>query len=381
MGIIKKPKNSLKYLKNVPDIAICPHCYEAKDYFKYKSKLKEHLSGSSSCKNSIVRKGDKPSKEFEVNHMVKTKSEAKQHFLHLTPNSTFSNVTGMTSARKCKQHGCNAMLRMRKSDRVCSINGKEPQIVSGYVIIGSLEHNHDDNVPLYAYCPYEKHDHKILEKHFKTLTAAKKEIKKLYKKYKEENRMKKRDQTIHYHCMDHPNCASWLRIVKKKRGYLVRGCVRHSKKSNSGFKLKLQSSSKETPNKPSNEPLIEEVNEPSSAPLVEDINDEINGQLSSPLVEDIREPIIASSIEPLDNNEQVNVPSNTPLVSGIIESSNEPLVEDNSEQINEPSNFSLVGELGTLVGLSEVSYSCSTCDFKVKTLEEMADHSMTFGHF
>ena len=56
-------------------------------------------------------------------------------------------------------------------------------------------------------------------------------------------------------------------------------------------------------------------------------------------------------------------------------------IESSNEQINEPSNFSLVGELGTLVGLSEVSYSCSTCDFKVKTLEEMADHSMTFRHF
>ena len=115
--------------------------------------------------------------------------------------------------------------------------------------------------------------------------------------------------------------------------------------------------------------------------MVEEIGKEIDEPSSIPLVEDIREPIIALSIETLDNNEQVNVPSNTPLVSGIIESSNEPLVEDNSEQINEPSNFSLVGELGTLVGLSEVSYSCSTCDFKVKTLEEMADHSMTFRHF
>ena len=202
MDIIKEPENSLNYWKKGP--GICEHCYEAKPYFKYKSKLKEHqnghLEGESYCKNSSVRKGQKPSEEFEVNHMVKTKSEAEHHLLQLTPNSNYSNASGSKGVRKCKQQhqGCNAMLRYRKSDRFCSTKSGD-QIVSGYVIIGSLEHNHDVNVPLYAYC-YQSHYHEIIEEFYETLTAAKDEIKKLFATYKEENGMNRRDHTIHYHC-------------------------------------------------------------------------------------------------------------------------------------------------------------------------------------
>ena len=238
MSAIKKPKNSLNYLKNLDKS--CKICFEAKEYFKYPSKLEEHWNGGETCKNSSVRKGDEPSKEFEVNHMFKTELEAKEYFLQLTPNSTFSYATGgRKSVRKCKQHkqGCTAMLRMRKSDRFCRTNGEEYEIVSGYVVIGSIEHNnHGENVPLYAYC-YERHAHEVIEKFYETLTAAKDEIKKLFTTYQEENGMNRRDHTIHYHCDDHADCTAWLRIVKVEERYLVRGCVNHSKKSQPTLKV------------------------------------------------------------------------------------------------------------------------------------------------
>ena len=69
--------------------------------------------------------------------------------------------------------------------------------------------------------------------------------------------------------MDHDNCASWLRIVKVKRGYLVRGCVRHSKKSKSGVKINSHTSS--------NISLIEEtedISEQVNEPIIESSNSE-----------------------------------------------------------------------------------------------------------
>ena len=144
MGVIKKPKNALHYLKKHPHSnSICLHCYEAKDRFRYKSNLKDHLSGAS-CKNSIVRKGSGPSKEYEVNEMVKTKKSALAYMLQLAPNSRYTNVSGLKDTRKCKEKDCEAMLRVRKSSRFCKLKGDKVEIVSGYVIIGALEHNHRD---------------------------------------------------------------------------------------------------------------------------------------------------------------------------------------------------------------------------------------------
>ena len=138
------------------------------------------------------------------------------HMLQLAPNSRYTNVSGLKDTRKCKEKDCGAMLRVRKSSRFCKLKGDKVEIVSGYVIIGALEHNHSDEVPLYAFCPYETHQHITIEKLVKSLRAAKEEVKKLFKKCREENRMKKRDQTIHYFCREHRSCSARLRIVKLK---------------------------------------------------------------------------------------------------------------------------------------------------------------------